>query len=85
MYEDLKDGKDIEYNKNDLVTFYQEVLTRRDEISKERSKLQKWAIGGLEPLFACLAPRMPLELEAGQSFVILSYWLYALWLSNIEP
>ena len=40
-YEDLKVDKDIEYSNDDLVTFYQEVLTRREDLDKERRKKQK--------------------------------------------
>ena len=40
-YEDLKIDKDIEYNNDDLVMFYQEVLARREDLDKERRKKQK--------------------------------------------
>ena len=40
-YDDLKVSTDIEYNNDDLVSFYQDVLARRDEIDKEKRKQKK--------------------------------------------
>ena len=40
-YTDLKVSRDIEFNNDDLVSFYQDVLARRDEIDKEKRKQKK--------------------------------------------